>query len=218
MGFTRQWKKVKGALFGHKAEDPTMQTLEVDPDTKRTQEAARGAQRQGLSSLMKSMNAPRASASDILGAQERSVRGVGEDAARNIRSQIARSGMGRSSIGLSALIGAKRKTGQQLGDIRAQAPLLRNQLADQAMARQQQLIGGAGNILARPGEQRQAYGMPGKAATSGLAPMLFGMGGAGAGGIAGGMFGGPGGAAAGSQAGGQAGSGFGQGLSGLFRR
>jgi len=198
-------KSEREVLFGKKGTPERIEELERDQDIVDTQRQARSMQRSGLSGLMQGPAAGTL-AEQTAQARERAARAARTDAERNLQSQIARRGLGGSSIGLSQLVGLQRQQAQQIGDIRAQQPLLQEQFRRQRL---QDILSGAGNVLARPGLGKQYVKFGATQGTKGLAPLI--------GGAAGAAFGGMAGGPAGAQAGGQTGMGMGTALSGTFQ-
>ncbi len=124
--------------------------------------------------------------------EEQARAGVG-DQERLAQKMVAQRGLGGTSLGLNAILNQSKGLGDQLGTIRANQPMLQNQLGQQNL---NFATSGINQILGEQGSSKALkMGTPAGPRTGGLAPLL--------GGAAGAYFGGPGGAQAG-MAGGQA--------------
>ena len=182
-----------GLLFGKK------QTQAADPIAGQlfaTQETASKAQKTALDALENRFNEdPSSLVQAKIAGEERQLQGAKEDASRRAQALVAQRGLGNTSAGLSAILGAEGGINRQIAATRAQSPLLLDQMKRQRI--QELLSGGTGVV----GSQQLPVNL--RAQTSrgpGLAPLI----GAGIGG----MLGGPAGASAGM--------GVGKSLSGLF--
>lgn len=126
--------------------------------------------------------------------QERMARQGVSDAQKNIQQAIAQRGIGKSSVGLTALMAPQQGLNERLQQIRAQQPLLQQQYAMEKANRLNALAGGVNSTL-----DTRMYTMPqvGGVRAGGLLAPLLGIGG----GLLGNMYGGPMGGVAGAQAG-----------------
>jgi hypothetical protein len=182
-----------GLLFGKK------QTQAADPIAGQlfaTQEAASKAQQSGLGALTKRFGEdPGNLVRSRIAAEERQLQGGKEDVVRRAQALVAQRGLGNTSAGLSAILGAEGDINRQIAATRARAPLLVDELKRQRI---QDLLGAGTGVV---GSQQLPVNLRAQTARGpGLAPLL----GAGIGGL----LGGPGGASAGL--------GVGKSLSGLF--
>lgn len=110
-----------------------------------------------------------------------------DDQERLARQMVTQRGLGNSSVGLNAILNQKRDLGDKLGSIRANQPMLENQMKQQNLTF---ATGGINSILNEQGQSKVLkMGQESKGRQGGLLPIL--MGGAGA------YMGGPGGAQAG---------------------
>lgn len=120
--------------------------------------------------------------------QERQIRTNLADSERKAKELVAQRGLGRSSVGLNAILGASKDMGNQIGQVRSSLPALQYDMRTANLGNASQ---GIGNIL-----NSRAYiqGNPGAGRAGGLLPLL----GLGAGAMAGGAPGAMVGASAGS--------------------
>jgi hypothetical protein len=204
--------KLKDAFFGAKDTGVPDSYLELDPSLRLVTEKAREGQLKGaelygsrLSDLEKldptrtatqRINAEIGQASKVLGQQ-------GEDAKRFAGQEIAKRGLGRSSVGLNALMRADEESRKGLSSLLAgrgrMEEDLRTQLQRERMADIGQATGGLNSLLGAQGAQREF--MQGRAATGRGGGLLGGALGL-AGSLVGAKYGGKEGAAAGGQFGG----------------
>jgi hypothetical protein len=126
-------------------------------------------------------------ASAAVAKQEEMVRAGAQDSERQARDLVAQRGLGNSSVGLNAILGASRDMGDKIGAVRASLPAMKYQMNVDNL---NSASAGIGNILKN---RIFKQGREGGGRTGGLMPLL----GAGIGGL----LGGPGGATAGMSAG-----------------
>lgn len=109
------------------------------------------------------------------------------DQQRQAQSLVAQRGLGGTSIGLNAILGQNAELGNQLGTIRANQPMLENQLKQQNLG---YATNGINSILGEQGKSKIfKQGQVSQGRQGGLLPLI--------GGAAGAYFGGPAGAQAG---------------------
>ena len=169
----------------------------LDPDVAATQRAARDIQRRGLAKLKEvGKEDPTAVAKRQTEQAVKAQRQALSDTRRRLQENIARRGLGTSSLGLAQQTGLQRQAAQAITGERA---ALADRIRQARMGQAQALIGGGGQVLGQPGMVRQ-FQRGGRA--GGLAPVV----GAGLGA----MLGGPGGAQAGMGMGQALQSGYGQ--------
>lgn len=128
-----------------------------------------------------------AMAKNMVTRQEGQVRAGAADAERKAKELVAQRGLGNSSVGLNAILGANRDTGEKLNAVRAQLPQMQYDLKTRNL---DTATGGIQNILTN---RIFKQGREGGGRTGGLMPLL----GAGIGGA----LGGPAGAQVGMSAG-----------------
>lgn len=126
-------------------------------------------------------------AQNMVTQQENQVRSMAGDTERKARDLVAQRGLGDSSVGLNAILGANRDTGEKINAVRSQLPTLQYDLKSKNLGT---AAGGIQNIFAN---RIFKQGREGGGRTGGLMPLV----GAGIGGL----LGGPGGAMVGMQAG-----------------
>jgi hypothetical protein len=71
---------------------------------------------------------PEKMAGTLVENQEKQIRATAGDSARKAQELVAQRGLGSSSVGLNAILGASRDMGDKLGAARAQLPLLAHDL------------------------------------------------------------------------------------------
>ena len=190
-----------GLLFGRK------QVQEADPIAAQlfeTQGAASGLQKSSIDELSRRLKEdPTNLFRAQLANQERNLQGSKEDARRNIEALVRQRGLGNTSAGLSALLGAQNDINRQIAVARAQSPIFIDEIKRQRLM---DALGGANAVV---GSQKLPINLRRQSGRSGgILPAITG----GIGAALGGSSGGPQGAAAG----GSAGLGIGQALIGAF--
>jgi len=187
-----------GKKFG-----PSQDALATADDVSKLQRFSAGTQQDVLAKLAERGARAPTFINKQVAREERLARGSFEDQLRSIRQKVAQRGMGRSSVGFQAELGAERNLGDRIRDIRSS---LGGRIEAEKERRLMQRMGAAGSAFgqsmsAMPLANRLQSGRAGGM----LQPLLTV-----AGGAAGSMMGGP----AGGQAGAQIGSGVGGGIQG----
>jgi hypothetical protein len=104
----------KDILFGKK-----------DTGTKDRYMALEGEQQEALAGYNKLLKTDTdALARNSIMAQENAIRANAGDAQRQAQDLIAQRGLGRSSVGLNAILNSTRNMGEQIGQVRGQLPTL----------------------------------------------------------------------------------------------
>lgn len=191
--------------------------LDVEPEIKAAQEEARKMALESLRS-QKDIIDKLESNEDIIsriGLQGRTaLRSASEQAQegrRKLQGEIARRGLGGSSVGLGQFTSLERDTQRRLGEIQEQIPLLQQQALREARGqRLSELAGlqaGSLGLIGTSGARRQLAGVTPASTSGGLAPLL---------GMAGGAYLGSSAGPQGAAYGAGTGMGLGQLLSGAF--
>ena len=178
--------KFSDFLFGKK------QSTTYNPDAG-IRSAAQGAQAKGIELLMS--DSPDAAAKASIQRELMASKASESDALRSLRDRIAQMGMGKSSVGLSAETGARRKASQERAMIQTSLP---ERLRNLRLQRAQALMTGGSGVLSTTATPQQR-----PARTGGMIAPLMTLAGAGIGS----MYGQPG-------LGAQLGAGVGYGLQG----
>lgn len=186
-------------LRGEKDPGTPDKWLDLDPSLRRNVEAGRTQQLEGINiygdelKRLKGVD-PGKLANIVQAKREKQLIGEGADQQRRAQQLIAQRGLGRSSVGLNAMLNADRKTQEKIGASRAEAPMLKEKIAQQRLGSIQQATGGINQALQAQGAQRDfVQGQTGGTRSGGLLGL--------AGGAIGAMKGGPQGAYAGQQLG-----------------
>lgn len=204
--------KIGDALLGKKDEGTPDRTIGLDPSLAKVVEAGRPQQERALGILGGQLNKfnsmdTKGLAGIMAGQQENLIRAQGKDQVRMANDMVARRGLGGSSLGLRAALGADKDISNKINEVRANRPIQEMQLDQQKLAGINTATGGINSILGTPGAQttmvmgQQGTGMRSGGILGAAMPI--------AGGILGGVYGGPQGAAAGMN--------VGQGASNIFR-
>ena len=149
---------IQDALFGKKQgaskADPIAQ------DVRRVQLQALNTQEQGLGEMNKALayDPSKRAAFDIARQKTLATSGL-QDQRRELQAQIARRGLGNSSIGLNAALGLQKQTGDQVRQIEASRPQLQQQLAEQ---RANKFLQAGGNVMASQNAPIQFRDVEGK--------------------------------------------------------
>lgn len=179
---------LKDFFLGSKSQGSAEKFGELQPE----QQQALGLYSEGLSGL-KNFNPAEQARIAILN-QERQARGGVADAERQAKDLVAQRGLSKSAAGISSILGVSRGLNERLQGIRAQQPLLQQQLEGDRINRLGQLTGGVNSIY---NTRTYTPAVQGGVRQGGILQPLLGIGGA----VAGGAYGGPQGAAAGYQVG-----------------
>lgn len=196
-------KKGLGLLFGKKDQGTPNSFIELDPDLRAVVSKAREGQKTAAGIFGKELERIKdADDSKAVSAKQqqqlRLLKGSAEDARRQAREQVARRGLGQSSVGLSAILRADEQARERMQNVRAMRPLMEQEERRARIAETQAATGGLGSILAAPGQQRAfIQGRPASGRSGGLMASLLPA----AGTALGAYFGGPAGAAVGGQTG-----------------
>lgn len=188
---------LKNTLLGKKSEGSPEKYSQLNPE----QLNALGLYNEGLNNL-KNFNPEEQARVSILN-QERMAQSGVADAERQARDLVAQRGLNKSAAGISAILGVGRGYNDKIQAIRAQQPLMQQQLEGERLNRLGSLSGGINAIY---DTRMYTPAVAGGVRSGGILGPLLGA----AGTAAGAYFGGPMGAAAGSQMGSALGSGFSQ--------
>ena len=157
----------------------------IAADVRRVQKKALETQEKGLGFLGQETFDPKAQAALQIANQRNLAKSGAADQRRQLQAQIARKGLGRSSLGLTSALGIEKQQGDRLRTIDAQRPQLERQLGQEKTNR---FLDVGGKVLASQNAPIQFRDIEGKRG-GGISGLL----GAGVGGY----FGGPAGASAG---------------------
>lgn len=158
----------KDTLFGKKDPGSPDRFLELDPSLRAVTEEARKGQEIGARSLRDELERVRKvdplRRARLEEAQElKLLKGAGEDARRLAQQEVAKRGLGQSSIGLSAILRADEKAREGMARARAIRPIREEEAVQRKVGQIGQITSGLSGILAAPGQTR-AF-MPGRAPT-----------------------------------------------------
>lgn len=109
--------------------------------------------------------------------KENQILASANDQERQAKDLVAQRGLNTSSVGLNAILGAKRDLNDRIIQSRSMLPLLQNQYQNEQINRLNSISGGIGNIL---NQRAFIQGNPGGVRGGGLLAPLLGIGGAGA--------------------------------------
>lgn len=153
-------KGIGNVFLGKKDPGTPGQYIGLDPSLQRVVDQARG-QQEALTGLyakdiadMAAMPTATALARRQQIERERQIRGGMEQAQRQVQRQIAQRGIGRTSLGLRAMLGAERAGQQAIEQSRAQMPLQVMQAQQARLGMLGAAGGGLAGILGAPGAQR----------------------------------------------------------------
>jgi len=186
-------------LRGEKSPSTPDKWLELDPSLKKVVDQARGGQQLGLSGYESELNRlsgvdPAKLAGIVSAKKEKLARAQNEDMKRRAQQLSAQRGLSRSSIGLNAMLNADKEQAEKISEVRANKPLLEQDIANQKIGSLRNATGGINEVLQSPGQQRDfVSGKTGGVRSGGLMG-LAGLG-------LGAYYGGPQGAYAGQQLG-----------------
>lgn len=186
-------------LRGEKDPGVADKWLDLDPSLRRNVEAGRQQQLAGINIYgdeLKRLRGvdPEKLANIVQAKKEKQLLGQGEDQKRRAQQLVAQRGLNRSSVGLNAMLNADRQTNKDIASARAEAPMLKEKIAQQRLGSIQQATGGINQALGAQGAQRDfVQGRTGGQRSGGLLGL--------AGGAIGAYYGGPQGAYAGQQLG-----------------
>lgn len=193
-------------LFGKKQKDIKGSFAKQDPRLAALSKLGYQGNRKAIGFLNQEINRARGEDPSKLAAldlanRERQVGGQFEDTLRRANQLSAQRGLGTSSIGLGQVLGAEKARAEAIGNVRAQAPLLQQQYANERTNRIMGLSGGIGSILNQMPTRQYYEGARGQR-EGGLIDIAAP--------ITGGILGGKAGGAQGAMMGMQAGQGLGQ--------
>jgi hypothetical protein len=118
MGGKKGLSGVKDTLFGKK-----------DPGTKDRYTPLEQEQQDALAEYNKLLKTDtNALAKNSIVAQENAIRANAADAERQAQGLVAQRGLGRSSVGLNAILNSTRDMGDRIGQVRGQLPTLAHEL------------------------------------------------------------------------------------------
>jgi len=193
----------KDTLFGKKDPGTPDSYLELDPSLRKVTEEGRGLQSDilGISKdeigRIKGMNTDAMALND-LARQKKGISSMFEDQTRKAQELVAQRGLGNSSVGINAILGADRERAKSLNAANASLPMLKEQYAGNRLSKLFGLSQNTNSILGTPGVQRTfVQGQASRGRMGGLFNIASTLGGA----AIGGYVGGPQGAMAGMQAG-----------------
>lgn len=139
----------------------------LDPDVAKTQGQARKLQRTGMARLRElGKEDPSKIAKRQVEQNVKAQRQSLADTRRRLQANIARRGLGSSSLGLAQQTGLDRATAQAITGERAS---LADRIRQARLGQAQSLIGGGNQVLGRPGAIRQ-FKTGGR--TGGIAPLI----------------------------------------------
>lgn len=188
LGIVSNSSSLKDMLLGKKSEGSAEKFSALNPE----QQQALGLYSEGLKGLQ-NFNPMEQSKLAILNQERMARSGIG-DAERQAKELVSQRGLNRSAAGISAILGVGRGMNDKLQAIRAQQPLLQQQLEGEKLNR---LGGLSGGINAIYDTRMYTPAVQGGVRQGGILGPLLSLGGAGAGAY----YGGPQGAAAGYQTG-----------------
>lgn len=169
MGGSEVWRKLKEPLLGKKKEGAAAKYTQLEPE----QSKALGIYDEELSKI-KEFN-PSELAKLQVNQLEGQARAGADDAERTAQSIVAQRGLGKSSVGIGAILGAKRDLGDRISAIRAQEPILRYGLEGEKLNRLGTLSGGINSIF---GQRMYTPEVAGGYRQGGLLNLGLGIGGA----------------------------------------
>lgn len=133
--------KLSDLLLGKKSEGVAGGYSSLDPAQQEAYDLYRGE----LGNIRKTN--PEALANLQVNQAEKMIRSGAEDQERNAATMIAQRGLGKSSVGINALLGARRDLNDRILANRATAPQVQQQFENLKLDRLGALSGGINNIL-----------------------------------------------------------------------
>ena len=202
---------LKNFLLGKKDPGTPDREISLDPALREMQTFARGAQQRAGQIFTKELGRlktadPLASVTARQALQTRGLKGIIADKTRLARQEVAKRGLGQSSVGLGAILRAGDEERRMMGDIRAARPLEEEAARDRLMGRVGGISRSLSGILSAPGKEKTLMiGRQPGGRSGGLLGALLPAAGMAGGAFAGSMTGNPMMAAQGAQMGGQMG-------------
>ncbi len=169
LGGSEVWRKLKDPLLGKKDSGSPANYTQLEPE----QAQALGIYSNELSRL-KEFN-PNEIAKAQVNQLENQARSGADDAERVAKTLAAQRGLGKSSVGIGAILGAKRDLQDRINAVRAQEPILQQGFEGERLARIGDITGGINSIF---GQRMYTPAVAGGARIGGLIQPLLGIGGA----------------------------------------
>lgn len=169
LGGSEVWRGLAKPLFGKKDEGSPERYTPLEAEQKK----ALGLYDQEINRLKEfDPNKLARIQTTLLENQERA---SADDAERQAQEIVARRGLGKSSVGLGAILGAKRDIQNRINTVRANEPILQQGFEGERLARIGDITGGINNIF---GQRMYTPAVAGGARIGGLIQPLLGIGGA----------------------------------------
>lgn len=142
MGGSEIWRGgLKDLLLGKKEEGSPEKYSQLEPE----QAAALGIYRDEIKKLgeMDAAGMSKAQVNQL----ENQVRASADDEERRAQEMVAQRGLGKSSVGIGAILGTKRDLQNRISSVRAQEPMLRQEYENMRINRLGSLSSGINNMF-----------------------------------------------------------------------